>query len=242
MPPSRATGTQTFLLRLEQRLNPPFPPFPSIFSQNRYYHKKFGVDFRSLRYPGVISAKTQPGGGTTDYAVEIYHSAIHSGRYTCFLDEQTALPMIYMPDLLKATELLMKADVQNRSCALSLGDRYIYIPNENVRMRENQPPTRLFPLLQSSKLSRRVYNLGAMSFTPRELASSIQKHIPNFEMDVAPDFRQKIADSWPRKINDSLATSDWGWQPDYDVDAMTTDMINYLTTEKAIADMTVHGH
>lgn len=159
-----------------------------------YYHAKFGVDFRSLRYPGVISSKSMPGGGTTDYAVEIYHEAIAEKKYTCFLSEETSLPMIYMPDLLKATVGLMEA------------------PEES--------------------LTRRVYNLGAMAFTPKDLADSIASEIPDFKMTYEPDFRQKIADTWPKKIDDSLATKDWGWQPDYDVSAMTKEMLKDLGHQK----------
>ena len=155
-----------------------------------YYHKKFGVDFRSLRYPGVISSKSLPGGGTTDYAVEIYHEAIAHGKYTCFLEPDTALPMIYMPDLLKASVDLMNADDQ--------------------------------------RLTRRTYNLGSMSFTPELLQASIKKHIPEFVMDYEVDFRQEIANTWPKKIDDSNAAKDWDWKPDYDVDRMTEEMLKNL--------------
>lgn len=155
-----------------------------------YYHKKFGVDFRSLRYPGVISSKSMPGGGTTDYAVEIYHEAIAHGKYTCFLEPDTALPMIYMPDLLKASVDLMNADDQ--------------------------------------RLTRRTYNLGSMSFTPDKLQKAIKKHIPEFVMDYKVDFRQEIANTWPKKIDDSNAAKDWDWSPDYDVDRMTTEMLKDL--------------
>lgn len=155
-----------------------------------YYHKKFGVDFRSLRYPGVISSKSMPGGGTTDYAVEIYHEALRHGKYKCFLSAETSLPMIYMPDLLKATVGLMDADPE--------------------------------------KLTRRTYNLGAMAFTPAQLCDSIKAEIPEFEMHYEPDFRQAIADTWPKKIDDSEATADWGWQPDYDVNKMTREMLKDL--------------
>jgi threonine 3-dehydrogenase len=161
-----------------------------------YYHKKFGVDFRSLRYPGVISSKSMPGGGTTDYAVEIYHEALERGEYTCFLSEDTSLPMIYMPDLLKATIGLMEAD----------------------------PVT----------LKRRVYNLGALAFTPATLTKAIQKEIPDFKMHYEPDFRQAIADTWPKKLDDTFATEDWGWQPDYDVEAMTKEMLKDLRATRAL--------
>mmetsp|Transcript_6165 Transcript_6165/g.9051 ORF Transcript_6165/g.9051 Transcript_6165/m.9051 type:complete len:375 (-) Transcript_6165:1897-3021(-) len=156
-----------------------------------YYHRHFGVDFRSLRYPGVVSAKAMPGGGTTDYAVEIYHEAIANGHYTCFLGEDTMLPMIYMPDLIRATVDFIDTD----------------------------------PTL----LSRRVYNIGAMSFTPRELSESIKKSLTDFHISYQPDFRQAIADTWPEKIDYCLASNDWGWRPNYDVDSMTNDMLSALT-------------
>mmetsp|Transcript_14526 Transcript_14526/g.26056 ORF Transcript_14526/g.26056 Transcript_14526/m.26056 type:complete len:379 (-) Transcript_14526:765-1901(-) len=155
-----------------------------------YYHEKYGVDFRSLRYPGVISSETLPGGGTTDYAVEIYYKALQEGRYTSFLNKDSALPMMYMPDCLKATSMLLKAD--------------------------------------SEKLSERVYNITAMSFTPDELAESICREIPSFTIDYSPDFRQNIADTWPKSINDDLARKDWNWRPDYNLDAMTKDMLEKL--------------
>lgn len=159
-----------------------------------YYHRKFGVDFRSLRYPGVISYKTLPGGGTTDYAVEIYHEALAKGEYTSFLRNDSALPMIYMPDLLKATIALMDAPAE--------------------------------------KLTRRVYNLGSLSFTPEVLAASIRKEIPDFKIKYNVDFRQEIADSWPNSINDDLARKDWGWKPDYTLDAMTKHMIEFIGAQR----------
>lgn len=155
-----------------------------------YYHFKKGLDFRSLRYPGVISCKALPGGGTTDYAVEIYHEALERGEYNCFLKPDTYLPMIFMPDLLKATHTLLQAD--------------------------------------ANTLKRRVYNLGSMSFTPDQLVTSIKRHIPNFKMSYNPDFRQAIADSWPRSLDDSTSTQDWGWKPEYNIDKMTDAMFDYL--------------
>lgn len=155
-----------------------------------YYFNRYGVDFRSLRYPGVISSETLPGGGTTDYAVEIYYKALEERRYTSFLNESTALPMMYMPDCLKATMMLLQAP--------------------------------------SDSLSERVYNITSMSFTPSQLAESIRKFIPEFEIDYAPDFRQNIADTWPQSIDDSLAREDWKWKPEYDIDAMTEDMLIQL--------------
>ena len=158
-----------------------------------YYHDNYGLDFRSLRYPGVISSKTLPGGGTTDYAVEIYYDALRKGHYTSFLKADTAMPMMYMEDCLKATLMLLAA------------------PNEN--------------------LSERVYNVTAMSFTPRDLAESIQKIFPRFTIDYAPDFRQKIADTWPTSIDDNLARRDWNWEPDYDIDMMTKEMLTKLSAK-----------
>lgn len=156
-----------------------------------YYFKKFGVDVRSVRYPGLISWKTLPGGGTTDYAVEIYHKALEEGKYQCFLSEGTKLPMMYMEDAIRATITLMDADSE----ALSI---------------------------------RSSYNLGAISFAPEEIAQSIKNHIPNFEISYAPDFRQQIADSWPSSIDDSHARKDWGWQPKYDLEKTTKEMLENL--------------
>eukprot|EP00271_Cylindrocystis_brebissonii_P023448 TRINITY_DN9730_c0_g2_i1.p1 TRINITY_DN9730_c0_g2~~TRINITY_DN9730_c0_g2_i1.p1 ORF type:complete len:521 (-),score=47.64 TRINITY_DN9730_c0_g2_i1:1272-2675(-) len=158
----------------------------------RYYQRVYGVDFRSLRYPGVISGRTMPGGGTTDYAVEIYHAALEEGSYRCFLDAEQLLPMMYMPDCLKATYDLIRA------------------PRES--------------------LTQCVYNVSAMSFTPRELASTIQQHLLHFQMLYQPDFRQDIARTWPRTIDDSTARRDWGWKPDFDIQAMTADMLGLLPT------------
>jgi nucleoside-diphosphate-sugar epimerase len=156
-----------------------------------YYVKKFGLDVRGLRYPGIISNETLPGGGTTDYAVAIYYEAIKHGKYTCFLKEDTMLPMMYMPDCLKATLDLFHADY--------------------------------------SKLKHHSdFNLAAMSFTPKTLAESIKKYIPEFTIDYKIDFRQAIADSWPRSIDDSAAREEWGWKPSYDLDAMTADMLKVL--------------
>ncbi|GBG34062.1 L-threonine 3-dehydrogenase, mitochondrial [Hondaea fermentalgiana] len=160
-----------------------------------YYHQRYGVDFRSLRYPGVISSETLPGGGTTDYAVEIYYKALEERRYTSFLRKDAALPMMYMPDCLKATMMLLQA------------------PSES--------------------LSDRVYNITSMSFTPEQLAASIRKFIPEFEIDYAPDFRQDIADTWPQSIDDRLARKDWHWRPDFDIDAMTEDMLHKLNAKIA---------
>ncbi len=156
-----------------------------------WYHRKHGVDVRSLRYPGLISWKTPPGGGTTDYAVEIFHAALKHGHYTSFLSEATALPMMYMPDAIRATLELMEA------------------PSENVRERGS-------------------YNLAGVSFTPREIADSIARHIAGFELHCEPDERQLIADSWPRSIDDSAAQSDWGWRARYDLDTMVRDMLDNL--------------
>jgi nucleoside-diphosphate-sugar epimerase len=157
-----------------------------------YYFQKYNVDVRSIRYPGLIGHKSAPGGGTTDYAVHIYHEAIKNGKYTCFLNEHTTLPMMYMPDALRATISIMEA------------------PAENVKIRSS-------------------YNIAGMSFNPIEIAASIQKHIPNFTIDFAPDFRQAIADSWPKSIDDTEARQDWFWKNEFDLQKMTDDMMLNLT-------------
>lgn len=156
-----------------------------------WYHRMHGVDVRSLRYPGLISWKTPPGGGTTDYAVEIFHEALQHNRYTSFLGAETALPMMYMPDAIRATLALMDA------------------PAEAIR-------------------ERHAYNLAGVSFTPAQIAAAIRARRPSFSIDYAPDFRQAIADSWPRSIDDSAARQDWGWQPQFDLTAMTADMLENL--------------
>jgi nucleoside-diphosphate-sugar epimerase len=156
-----------------------------------YYYEKFGVDVRSLRYPGVISWKIKPGGGTTDYAVDIFFKALEDKKYECFISENTHLPMMYMEDALNATIQLMQAD------------------SKDVKIRNG-------------------YNLAAMSFTPKEMASEIKKHIPDFEITYKPDFRQEIADSWPNSIDDSQARKDWNWQHKFDLKAMTEDILKSL--------------
>jgi nucleoside-diphosphate-sugar epimerase len=156
-----------------------------------YYFHKYGVDVRSLRYPGLISYKSAPGGGTTDYAVEIYHEALSDKHYDCFLDKDTYLPMMYMPDAIRATIELMEA------------------PKANINTRTS-------------------YNLSSMSFSPAEIATEIQKHIPDFTISYAPDYRQDIANSWPQSIDDSVARNDWGWKHEYDLEKMTKDMLENL--------------
>ncbi len=156
-----------------------------------YYVRRHGLDCRGLRYPGIISHETLPGGGTTDYAVEIFYEAITNKHYTCFLKEDTTLPMMYVPDCIKATMDLAEADYEN--------------------------------LVHHSD-----FNVAAMSFSPRELAAEIKKHIPNFTIDYKPDYRQPIAESWPRSIDDSCARAEWNWQPSYDLESMTSDMIKKL--------------
>jgi nucleoside-diphosphate-sugar epimerase len=156
-----------------------------------WFFQKRGVDVRSLRYPGLIGYKALPGGGTTDYAVDIYHQALATGAFECFLSENTYLPMMYMPDALKATIDLMEA------------------PATSVKIRSS-------------------YNLSAMSFSPKEVAESIREHIPDFKITYKPDQRQQIADSWPASIDDTAAREDWNWIPDFDLKAMTADMLENL--------------
>ena len=156
-----------------------------------YYFQRYGVDVRSLRYPGLISYKSAPGGGTTDYAVEIYHEAIQHKKFTSCLAADTYLPMMYMPDAIRATLELMEA------------------PADNISVRTS-------------------YNVSAMSFSPAEVAASIQQHVPDFTITYAPDYRQKIAASWPFSIDDSVARRDWGWEEAYHLDKMTADMLKNL--------------
>lgn len=156
-----------------------------------YYSQKFDVDVRSIRYPGIISWKANPGGGTTDYAIDIFHKALQEGKYTSFLSEDTELPMMYMPDALDATINLMEA------------------PIDQIGIRSS-------------------YNVAGVSFTPKQLALEIKKHIPNFEIDYAPDYRQAIADSWPKSIDDSVAREQWGWKHNYGLEEMTVDMLTNL--------------
>jgi nucleoside-diphosphate-sugar epimerase len=156
-----------------------------------YYHQRFGVDVRSLRYPGLISYKSAPGGGTTDYAVEIFHEAKEEKKYECFLREDTYLPMMYMPDAIKATIELMEAP--------------------------------------ASKITTRTsYNISGMSFSPKEIAAEIKKHIPEFEITYKEDYRQSIADSWPQSIDDAVARKDWGWKEEYNLSTMVKDMLENL--------------
>ncbi len=157
-----------------------------------YYRRRYGLDVRGIRYPGVISSETLPGGGTTDYAVAIFYEAIEHRRYTCFVREDTVLPMIYMPDCIRATLLLMDAD-----------------PDRLVHAAE--------------------YNLASLSFSAGELAAEIRKHIPDFVCEYRPDFRQQIADSWPRTIDDSAARAEWGWAPQFGLAEMVADMLEKLT-------------
>ncbi len=156
-----------------------------------YFNRRFGVDVRSLRYPGLISYKSPPGGGTTDYAIEIFHEALEEKKYTCFLKEDTYLPMMYMPDAIRATIELMEAPAS----AISI---------------------------------RTSYNISAMSFSPKEIAAAIRGHIPDFRIKYEPDYRQGIAETWPQSIDDSVARHDWGWKEEYDLPAMTKDMLSNL--------------
>ena len=156
-----------------------------------YYHLKYNVDIRSIRYPGIISWKTLPGGGTTDYAVEIFHEALTKGHYDCFLSEDTKLPMMFMDDAIKATVDIMKAQKERLT-------------------------------IHSS------YNLAAISFAPEQIAEEIRKHIPDFTIDYKPDYRQRIADSWPKSIDDSFARKDWSWNHSFDLTKITDEMIAQL--------------
>lgn len=160
-----------------------------------YFFNRYNVDVRSMRYPGLISYKSQPGGGTTDYAVEIFYEAKDGKSYTSFLKEDTYLPMMYMPDAIRATIELMEA------------------PQEKISVRTS-------------------YNISGMSFSPKEIAAEIKKHIPGFSISYEPDYRQSIAESWPQSIDDSVALNDWGWKNEFDLAAMTSDMLKNLSSEK----------
>jgi nucleoside-diphosphate-sugar epimerase len=157
-----------------------------------YYHNIFGVDVRSIRYPGLISYSSPPGGGTTDYAVDIFHKALSDKKYECYISSETKMPMMYMDDAIAATIQIMQA------------------PEEKVKIRSS-------------------YNLAAMSFTPTEIAAEVKKHIPEFTITYDPDFRQKIADSWPASIDDHQAREDWGWKHKYDLEKMTVNMLKNLS-------------
>lgn len=157
----------------------------------KYYHDKFGLDIRSVRYPGIIGYQSLPGGGTTDYAVEIFHHAVKGAPYSCFLNTNTRLPMMYMEDAIQASIMVMEA------------------PEENINIRTS-------------------YNISGMSFTPKEIALEIKKHIPDFKVSYAPDYRQKIASSWVESIDDSHARSDWNWEPKYNLASLTEDMLTQL--------------
>jgi nucleoside-diphosphate-sugar epimerase len=156
-----------------------------------YYFQKYGVDVRSLRYPGLVGYKSLPGGGTTDYAVDIFHKALNNEKFECYLSENTYLPMMYMPDAIKATVDLMHA------------------PAEKISVRSS-------------------YNVGAISFSPKEIYEAVKKHHPDFEISYTPDYRQKIADNWPNSLDDSIANKDWGWKPKYLLDDMVADILENL--------------
>jgi nucleoside-diphosphate-sugar epimerase len=157
----------------------------------QYYFDKFDVDVRSLRYPGLIGWKSAPGGGTTDYAVHIFHEAIKNNKYQSFLSADTTLPMMYMNDAIRATIEIMES------------------PAEKIKIRSS-------------------YNVAGLSFNPQELAQEITKHFPNFQMSYNSDYRQEIANSWPKSIDDSFANKDWSWSSEFNLNKMTADMIKNL--------------
>lgn len=156
-----------------------------------YYREHYGLDIRSLRYPGLISYSAPAGGGTTDYAVAIFHEALQNGYYECYLNPETALPMMYMDDAVRATLELMNA------------------PKETLK-------------------ERGAYNIGALSFTPAELAIELKKHLPGFTISYNADKRQSIANSWPAGVNDAEARHDWNWKSEYNLAAMVADMLHHL--------------
>ena len=157
----------------------------------QYYFTKYGLDIRSIRYPGIIGYQSMPGGGTTDYAVDIYHSAVKDEKFSCFLNSDTKLPMMFMNDAIRSTIELMQSAI------------------ENIKIRTS-------------------YNLTGMSFSPSEIYNEIKKSYPNFKIEYNPDFRQKIADKWPKSIDDKEARNDWGWKPEYNLSSMTLEMLEKL--------------
>jgi nucleoside-diphosphate-sugar epimerase len=157
----------------------------------QYYFTKYGLDIRSIRYPGIIGYQSMPGGGTTDYAVDIYHSAVKNEKFSCFLNSDTKLPMMFMSDAIRSTIELMQS------------------PIENIKIRTS-------------------YNLAGMSFSPSEIYTEIKKSYPNFKIEYNSDFRQKIADKWPKSIDDKKARNDWGWTPKYNLSSMTLEMLEKL--------------
>lgn len=164
-----------------------------------YYHANYGVDVRSIRYPGLIGYKSAPGGGTTDYAVDIFFKAIEEGSYTCFLEKDMRLPMMYMSDAIRATIELMRA------------------PSESLSIRSS-------------------YNIDGTDFTPEELAEGIKKSVPNFTIQYEPDYRQKIAATWPDSIDDSIAKRDWNWSAKYDTDRLVDTMLTGVRKKKLQAE------
>ena len=167
-----------------------------------YYHQKFNVDVRSIRYPGIISYKSLPGGGTTDYAVDIFHEAIKHHRYSCFIEKDVYLPMMYMDDAIRATIELMQVEKSNLSTFKS-------------------------------------YNIASLSFSPDDIAKEISTYIPDFKINYSPDFRNKIAKSWPSSINDQDARKDWGWKEEFDLKKMTLKMIEGIKTNNSLASSSI---
>lgn len=163
-----------------------------------YYNKNYDVDVRSVRYPGIISWKTLPGGGTTDYAIEIFYNALKNKKYECYIAEDTELPMMYMDDAINATINIMNAE------------------NNSVTIRSS-------------------YNLAATSFTPKQISESIKKLIPDFSITYNPDFRQQIAASWPKSIDDSKAREDWNWNHDFNLDDITKEMLTQLSNSYSLS-------
>ena len=161
----------------------------------QYYHARYGVDVRSLRYPGLVGYRSAPGGGTTDYAVDIFHKAIMGEKYVCYLGPESYLPMVYTDDAIEGTLQLMDA------------------PSERLTVRTS-------------------YNINGITFNPRELAAEIKKNIPGFEMEYEVQaLRQRIADSWPHYLEDDVARKDWGWNPKFNLEHMTKEIIKNLTPE-----------